>query len=634
MGYNKIPTEHYQNLGGMNQKVSKYLTGIMEFLNLVNFDLSTPGAITKRDGSTQYAFSGGTQAITSLGEYNALNGASKIMFTTNNGIFSLNKGSTPISLMPTFVSGNVVDMQMFVNWMWITGASGPVRFNGNSAYAVGLPSPGGQGLAHGFSTVGQSTGFFITTQYAIGLVNSRGYRSPPIRSRNVSGSAVGGLSTITLGFTPGDRLGHTAFTRADYTALFGATCFAAYRRSTTGGSTLLQGQPFFHVQDFSIGASFWTDTFGDTNLAAGEIFFSEAEVNGVLNPWVPSPTDSAGDGFITSGTTMPLFSPRMLEIHQNSMFYSGYTLFPSSVWFSEVGDPETVQADYSMEVRTNDGDIVRCMKSLGSQLLVFKENSFHKVVGDNPENYELIEISTEYGCISNKAAVTSNGKCYFIDPKGVVEYNGAGHEVVSKRVESVFRRMNLSAARDNACAVHYDFKEQLWFCFPVDGAGYNNIAVVYDYGVDAWYTYNGFFPSSLLRAEGGLNTKAVFMGDYSGMVHYFSPSFYSDNGNAFTLIAQPGFMQPQGKSVEALFRKLWVDSDVVSGPTGRIEVQLLSNMSSTGITTMSVYQNQFQSRLEFGVQAKAFGVIFTHSHASLPCRINGWAVAHRWLRDL
>jgi hypothetical protein len=52
---NKIKSESYNNLGGINTKVSPYLTGPQEFLDLENFDFTRPGSLTKSPGTTLLA---------------------------------------------------------------------------------------------------------------------------------------------------------------------------------------------------------------------------------------------------------------------------------------------------------------------------------------------------------------------------------------------------------------------------------------------------------------------------------------------------------------------------------------------------------------------------------------------------
>jgi hypothetical protein len=612
MSYPKTPTAHYDNLGGINEKASKYQTGLMEFLDLVNFDLNVPGALSKRPGSTQFLFAGTTGQITNIHEFKRLSGFSQIVLSANTGLYAVTAGRT-LSAIKTGLTNNVpCDMKTFVDWLWIANGQTYLKYNGATALAVGLEAGGRFG---GFSTIGTSSGFFITTRYVWGYVNSRGFYGPANFASMIAFAWPAGFSQILLG----------GFTLTSSAAAAGASYIALYRNDDpfsffmdgVGNLIASKAGRFYLLDLLPVTTQTYLDTHGNTSL-----------VNAAVT------AKSNFDFFRGFGASASPMFPQFLEIHQNSMFMAGFSNFPSTLGFSDLADPESVKEDYTFEARTDDGDIIRGIKKCGQQMLVFKENSLHKVIGDNSDNYELDEISTEVGALSHWAIVTIDDICFFLDVKGVVAYNGVNWDVISHRMERTFRRMNLANARGKARAVHYDFRHQIWFSFPVDNSTVNNMTVVYDYLAKAWFKFSGPNHASLLRAEGGLGTKTVFFGDYSGMLHHYSPSFLADNGSAFTCIAQPRFDQPQGKNVEALFRRLWLDSEPVSGPTGMINVTLLRNMSSTGLTTMTVYQSQFQSRLEIGVQAKAIGFIFSHAHASLPCQINGWVVAHRWLRDL
>ncbi len=62
----KNKTESYQNLQGLNQKVSKYITGETEFINLQNLDARIPGALTSGPGTTQWLNPGVTGIITGI----------------------------------------------------------------------------------------------------------------------------------------------------------------------------------------------------------------------------------------------------------------------------------------------------------------------------------------------------------------------------------------------------------------------------------------------------------------------------------------------------------------------------------------------------------------------------------------
>ena len=622
MSYPKPITTNYQNLGGMNEKGSRYITGVMEFLNLDHFDLETPGAISKAPGFTQFLVAGTSGTVNNIWEYQKTNGFSQVIVSANTGIFAITAGRTLSPLVTGFSTSSYVDMRTFVNTLWMVNGQTQIKYQGGSLISsFGIPQPtsgfGTGFIQPGYSAYGTSSGAFISPQYVAAGIDWTG-EFGPINRFSALGvlSLSGGFSTIVLGLTC-----------PQYMRDAGVSRIAIYRNdSTTPRSSLDAFVPYYLIGVVSAGATLY---FDQNNAPAGPDNVETQYLFAQYPNYFLADLDYA---FQTVSAIANASS--FLEIHQNSMFYAGFSLTPSTLMFSEIGQPQRVYADYNFEVRTNDGDKITAMQSVDKQLVVFKENSFHKVIGDNPDNYELVELSTDYGCISDRAVAVADGVCYFLDPKGIVKYDGSNWSVISTRVEPTFRRMNLTAARNNAVAVHYDYRNQVWFSFPVDGATQNNMTVAYDYDLNAWFIRDGFSPSALSKLEGGLNSKTVFMGTHSGMVHHFSPSFLAYNGQAFTCVAETRFMQPQGQNATANFRRIWLDSDVVTGFTGQINVTLQKDMQSTGITTMSVVQNVFQSRLEFGVAAHAMGFVFTHAHASLPCTINGWAMAHRFLRDV
>lgn len=603
----KLVIMHYDNLGGMNEKASRYLTGLQQFINLVNFDLESPGAISKRPGSTQYLFAGTSGVVNNIYEYQKTNGFSQVIVAANTGIYSVTDGRTLSPIITGFSQGNYVDMQTFLDTVWMVNGQTMMKYNGASVFAIGIPAAGS--FTPGSSKIGQSTGVLLQSRYLLGYVNTNGFYGPVSRANMFAfdNEFYGGASANLLGIST------TAATWSAIHAL-GITAKAIYRNDDgisyyPGNVRYDTSGVFYLLAVVGLSAATYEDSYGATTLVNQPII-ADLEYD-----WT-----TLYDSFAVAYPN----AARFLEIHQNSMFYAGFSAAPSNVLFSDLGTPESVRPDYVFEVRTDDGDWIRGLKSVNKQLLVFKENSFHKIIGDNPDNYELIEISTEYGAISDRAIVAVDGVCFFLDVKGIVKYDGSGWQCISSPVEPTFRRMNILAAKDQAVAAHYDFRNQIWFSFPVDASTRNNMTIVYDYEAKAWFKFEGFEAASLVRMDGGLNTRTLFYGSYSGMIYNFSPSLFGDNGQGISLVAQTRFEQPKGPYWVYNFRRLWVDNDPTTG--GTITVDFMQNMSDTTITTLGFGQSGFQEKVEFLVNSKALGLRFHHYSATLPCQINGWAV--------
>ncbi len=339
-----------------------------------------------------------------------------------------------------------------------------------------------------------------------------------------------------------------------------------------------------------------------------------------------------------SGMTSDFFTtyiPKYQEINQNVLFASGFSSAPSEVKFSELGQPEAFFPESTFEVRTNDGDRVYMTKAHNNQIIIGKEHSFAKVIGDNADNYQLVELSTDFGCISNNSVLSKDQSLYWLDRKGILEFNGASWRIVSDAVEGIFRRMNLSAAKEKAVGIHHLYRNQLWWGIPIDGATQNNITVVYDYLVGAWTYFDGFNPASFGYIKGALSKPTVYRGDYSGFVHFMGESFYSDSGRGITCALFTRFENEGGENQTSIWRRLFLDVAQVTGVTGVINGRVFSNYdTSTVQATFTMYQDQFQSRAEMGVLGKGIAAQLSHYSASLPLLINGYGWAKRGLRNV
>jgi len=204
MSYPKPITTSYQNLGGINEKGSKYITGVMEFLNLVNFDLETPGALSKRPGFTQFLFSGTSGAINNIWEYQRLNGFSQIVVSANTGVFSVTTGRTLSPFVTGFSVSSYMDMRTFTDTLWMVNGQTMLKYQGGSFLSsLGIPQPGSPFdgfFSGGNSTSGQSTGVFLHPRYLACGIDWTGEFGPLNRQSMLAfdRDTVGGASFLVI----------------------------------------------------------------------------------------------------------------------------------------------------------------------------------------------------------------------------------------------------------------------------------------------------------------------------------------------------------------------------------------------------------------------------------------------------
>lgn len=570
----KTKTESYQNFGGINEKASLYLTNDNDCLSLLNLDFSKPGALTSMPGSALFIGTAVLGRISGLYEFTRLSGSSHIIFSANSIVYQTD-GVTTSAIRIGVTPDALFDFVTFVDTLFMTNGYEFLKYDETSVTKFSAPGGASMNIALGVAAAGLSGAF----QYGYGYLTTSGYYTG-VGTRATL--AVAGTQAIMSGFT--------------YPSDYGITAGVMYRTSQ-GGADL------FFLSLFALNTATFIDS-GTTALGA-----------------LPE-SDSA---FFT-------LAPRYLELFQNSLFMIGSTQYPSTAFYSELGQPETILPDSNFEVRTNDGDILTGGKFYGPALYLTKQNSFAKVVGTDTTNFTLVDISDQYGCLSNRTLVVYNDILLFLDRKGIVRYNGTTPEIISTKIENTFLSMNIDAALGNANAVHFKYRNQIWWGIPTNGSTLNNTIIVYDYLTDGWTVREGFFPSSVGFIKSTFPRQTIFYGGYSGTVHYVSASLFADNSQGMTYAMQSKFYNVFGTSNTAQYRKLYIDTDPVVGATIPLTVNFRVNEQDDIVLTRQTYFDQFQTILDFGIPAKSISVEFITSGASYPIRINGFTIEARLQR--
>lgn len=578
MPYPIIKTEHYRNMRGVDVKSSNYISEEGECLRLVNFDFTTQGAWTKVPGTTAYLGATVNGLIGGINQFTRLSGASYLIASANTSLYSVTSSFNPIR---TGLKNNALfDFVPFVDRLFCANGQDFFKTDGIVSSNFSLP-PG----ASGFSVAaGASSGFTGFFQYSYGYLNDRGYAGPAI---NFVGISLASTDAILSGLT----------TPTGY----GITSIIIYRSENSLTSDV------FQIGTVAAG----TATFTDTGFSLSDV---------IAPPYI----------WFT-------LAPRYIELFNNQLFMSGFSSLQSSVYFSDIGEPEGVGITASFEVRTNDGDRVTGMRSYFGQLVLFKQRSFHTLSGDNPQNFTLQERSDQYGCLSNRASAVYNDILLFLDRKGVAQFNGANISIVSNEVEDIFLRMNIPAAVDNAAMIHVKERNEIWTLIPIDGSTMNNQLVVYDYYSSAWYLRNGLNIQSLALVIYDKPYPTPFYGGYTGALYFFGNSLMGDNGHGMTCLVLTRF-HDRGNSTEEMWRRLWLDVTPLAtdiGGTTVINVGFFANHGlSAPVLSRSMYGATWQTRIDFGIPAKSIAFEFSHFSNTQHLQINGYALGARFQRDV
>lgn len=681
MPYRKIKQESYNSLGGINNKVSQFLNSPVEFLNLENLDFQTPGSLSLRWGSTYYVGQTLVGKITGIEEFIRIQGASYVVVTGQTQAFTVTGTSlTPFlsqiqeGLFTTYVSHiNATlygfsppwaitlgaslnyDFEVMNDWLFACNGVDFWKFNGQSAYFYSLGQPiksSGNSDLFGTSigvTTGHPTSSLTTGVYdfKISYLNNRGvigqatHRAYINQFINSTGSSAGGGYAAILNFTP-----------SIFSAIepgYGVSGLQAFVAGPDQQNLPTDQRTYYLCLDYTTKLPFTLTPGVTTAAGVTYVFFSETQIGVTaledfmpFGRWYMDNNNYAPDDFSFSPQFgQPIRVPRFIENYADRLWLAGMTYAPSTIFCSEDHEPEQINLGNAFnptEVRTQDGEPLTGMKNFSGGLVLFKENSFHVLTGDDPSSFAIKQISQEYGCLNNRSIAQFQDVLIFLDKRGIVEFNGSNINLISTKIDPLFKRINLDAARIEACLTYDKLRNEVLCDIPIDGSTVNNITIVYDIIQKAWttYKYGNYTPAVSTIMRGRLDNFYTFSGGYSGTVVYFGASFVADPGTGITAsgisyLVGSRFHTEEGNSETKQYRRLFINTSSV-GNTVSLNVDFFRDFSSVPYLTRTMYQGAFQQRIDFGVPGKSLAFNLTGVSATEKMVFHGYTLEHRFQR--
>lgn len=642
----------------------------------MNYDFSVTGSFTKRPDTSQFLGTSFGLRIRAISEYVKFGGESYVLIQGTSGLFSAGASNRALGASSFFSNGSAtffmggvsafggltgrLSVATFNNISWIgnqwNGAYGTpaiYRYNGSDVSDALMFTPPNAPLAPGGAwyfggpteTTGSSPVLFAT-------LGGWRWNAAYLSDNNVVGPAaqlnnyfVFGRGLTSISFNIALAVSNAQFDGISYMLIF---------RDTVGQSAAA-------IRDGNapaITTAIWKVPIGNTSpltLVDSGLGYTS---NGFVTYLLSSDTASQfrQNNFYPFGTTAYVVStgqefgmindcgvkltgfPTILAVYNNMMFYGGFPLKPSHVFWSNLGQPEHVDNENFNEIRTNDGEVVTCLIPYDGQLIGSKRTSLHVITGDDPDTVSFFEKTTQYGFINNQAACVFENLLWGIDGqgKGIVNYNGANTEIISNNVQDIFARINLAAANTEAFMLHVKSRNEVWCGIPVDGSALVNVIIVYDYVAKCWTTFEGLSPTAVTVARGTLSLPRAVMGFSNGTIRYLNPT--NAGTEAITTAVRFPFVTNFGWSSTEQYRRLYIDTDPILGTTYTFAVNLYLNQSNTAAlqTTMATPQPSItpqQGRIDFGLPGTGLSVELINGSSS-PLRVNGYTVESRFQRSV
>ena len=690
MSNEKLKSESYQQFGGINVKASPYILGPMEFLDIRNMDFQTPGSLTQRWGSTMYVSQTLPGKINNLVEFTQLDGTSSIIFGSSGGLWigattGTSRGMSFIHQVSYDQANNNYDIvydgspiaahtnlvpylgaygeRLNINWhltvssntflgerfsfvalndnLFAANGNEFFKTNGGNISFVGLPPVGSNiiGVTVFNNAAATDIGVGATGSYAFyaSYVNRRGFEGQiwPLHAINASQANSASLGGTFIQSFAGVYLPP----EYDITSVNVYSYWAG--ASITMGSTITWNLAYTFLSNVTMGGVTLIGGVTGIVIPLGSTLGGQSSLvsnagfrpDPVINSYYPLGFTLVPQSPTIDSVKLTSLIPRYLGAYQNRLFMAGFSTAPSTVWFSETGEPEGIPLENSFEVRTNDGDVISGMAPYSTRMFIFKRKSFHVLSGDTPANFFLQEVSGTYGAINSRCIIVygENDQLLFLDRKGLISFNGAHPAMASFKMQPYFDRMNFNSAVSEACMVHDKLRSQVLCSIPIDGATLNNITIVYDYAVNAWTTYYGVAPAVLARLQGRNNSENAFYGSYSGVISWYGPSFITDSDVGFTCLIKTRFLHDMGDSVQKQFRRTYLNMDPPSA-TLNMNINFFQDYGSSKVLQTTLTISEFQARLDYGLSAKSLAFELYNMATNSPLKIHGFSVEERMQR--
>ena len=291
---------------------------------------------------------------------------------------------------------------------------------------------------------------------------------------------------------------------------------------------------------------------------------------------------------------------KFIVIWRNYVFAAGIRGLPNIIRYSDLSDYTTWTAANTLNVNTNDGDVITGMRILKGKLYIFKRYSIHRIsyLGSNPTfqvdqilgigcpaHYTIKEVELGGDTGTVLIFLTTDKKLAIFDGYNVQIINDSLTEETNDLFGASddqplsFADMNLVYADLFHAVVKTDTSEYILYC--VLGSDTSiNYAFVFDYKTGGIYPYDGQIFASSCYPISTNKSKILYCAGYSGYM-WQQESGDSDDGSAISAY--------------------WVSGKIKPSLVSMLTKALLLGLNLKEVSSASTLNLDFQFRIDWNV---------------------------------
>lgn len=252
---------------------------------------------------------------------------------------------------------------------------------------------------------------------------------------------------------------------------------------------------------------------------------------------------------------------KYLEVWENRLWLVSATE-PNQIWGSVLGDPEdwTVGAAdgaITIDIDTDDGDLITGIFATRDALYVFKRRSIHRIIptalpATDPDNLKRELVTRKIGCVSHYSITQVVNDVLFLSDQGIASLSLV---VTAENFKTAFYSRNVAEitnfvkSTEEIPAFLFDTAAQYWLSLPaaVSPTAAKQVYVMdylkVDDGYTRWTRFDGMVAGTAYTAFMGASGKTYVIGALnSGGSNYqlftyvprLTTAAFSDQGTAYT----------------------------------------------------------------------------------------------------
>ncbi len=203
-----------------------------------------------------------------------------------------------------------------------------------------------------------------------------------------------------------------------------------------------------------------------------------------------------------------------MDLYYNRLLCAGDPQYPSRLYWSQPpGDTRSIE-DWSMddasdatgggyvEVGNTSSDPIVALVALSNQLLIFKQSSVWRLIGDRPSNYSVTRVNKDMETTVNSAIIANGDVPYWLTKAGMYYHDGQAARLspTARQIRTLLEQVSLTNCK--SC----ENRDRLYFsCCTSDLVGAeDDTLIVYDLKERVHLIRNGFNLTDICAYNGTL----------------------------------------------------------------------------------------------------------------------------------